>query len=415
MKSVQEEPNYTGQTMLVTRIPVIVLCLAAQAMEPLESQDAPQYDLLTPSTFGFDSNVHLGSQANGGVEKITAFATVSDSTLCRYGYRYTEFNLGLFCHSVRRAIFSAHLLLQGTVTDTQSSTSASSVTVSDALFSLLTSSCSIFTKVQFSSGNSMDGYLPLPVSSQGTAFVTSSWNSGTSFVGKSRSKACFSKADRSVSQLTATRLTDNADLTPLLTFTSFTGTVYSTATLSLTDSSVIHLQTTDGSTFQVIQYGGISGTDGAYAFPAGALVTCNDSISTSTSATATSNGASRIVAFLPDAALFTLTAVIALALLGATAEALRRWKLGPNAKTRDQCPDKSFVSESAASDTYAKYYNDKTCRKKTPNKVVKGNNSVPPQFHEKHCIEDNLPRIQYFNTKASADSSFIQVKPYIAR
>ncbi|KAK3779414.1 hypothetical protein RRG08_015815 [Elysia crispata] len=550
--------------MFKANLPVLVVCLAAQVVKTHGIQDGRQYDLLTPSIFGFDVKVHLGAQAGGGVEQVTGFNT-------------------------------------GTATDTQSSTVASSITVSDALFSLLSSSCNVYAKIQFISGTSMDGYLPLPVTSQGTAFVVSTWNTGTSYIAircgsqsatltiniptnaspstsvtvsgatltpgdsisvqvssnqellvtsagfaldgvqilstqpislwagnkdatvlgigqittlvemfppsnyfsntyivqipaglmlsmlkvialasgttvtqtstggvvtsntlatagdvwtisqigtvqlvgtapiivtqylpaaggsnyasmtlilstnkwlssylvyglNSHSSgsqvACIAILTTQVWQLTATRLTDGTDITYLLTFTSFSSTAYSTAILTLTDSSVIYLQTTDGSYFQVVQYGGISDSGGAYAFPTGALVTCNESIPTSTSSSTTSTKASRIVSFLPDLALFAIAAVSALVVLGVTAEAVRRWKLGIPMKTLNQDSTKTVDKGSAVSRPYSGYCSDEASFKK-PCMTIIGNSTVP--FHE------DGPKSHHFRSKAPTDSSYIQI------
>ncbi|GFR67180.1 hypothetical protein ElyMa_001991100 [Elysia marginata] len=195
-----------------------------------------------------------------------------------------------------------------------------------------------------------------------------------------------------VSKLTATRLTDGADVTSLLTFTAFTGSDFSTASLSLSDSSAIQLTTTDTATsFQVLQYGGISGTDGAYAFPSGALITCQD-ISTSSS-TPTSSGSSRIVSFLPNPALFVVLAVSTIAVFGAVAEAVRRWKLGANGKQFSDAHSNSFEK-----------------RHTTESEEFKS--TVSDQ--EKYPMDHFSPQ-RPFRSKAPVDSSYIQVKPYIPR
>lgn len=205
--------------------------------------------------------------------------------------------------------------------------------------------------------------------------------------------ACVAILTAHVSQLTATRLSDGTDMTSLMTFTSFTGSDYSTATLSLSDSSVIQLNTADSSvTFQVVQYGGISGTDGAFAFPAGALVTCDD-VTTTSSSSPTSSGSSRIVSFLPNPALFAILGVASIAVIGAIAEVIRRWKLRTHSKSYNTDPHpKPFGKETLASKEFQN--------------TVSAKENYPMQ---------DFPKPRHFRSKPPVDSSYIQVKPYIPR
>ena len=161
---------------------------------------------------------------------------------------------------------------------------------------------------------------------------------------------------------------------------------------------------------QVVQYGGVAGTDGAYAFPSGALVTCSDSSSTNDNTG--SSGSSRIVTFLPNAALFVLMAVIATGVLAAAAEAIRRWKMASNGTSMDKSQTKSFVKGPTPSEEYNSYHSDQKSPRK-PSRTMIGNSTVP--IDEKFALEDAPPLPHHFRSKPPTDSAYIQVKPYIPR
>ncbi|GFO35990.1 low quality protein: laminin-like protein epi-1 [Plakobranchus ocellatus] len=573
----------------------MVICLTVQAV-CIQASNGRQYDLLTPSSFSYQSEVYIGAERDGGVEEVKAYNTV-------------WFSLGFYKNIKLACLVFPFEALVGSISSVQSSTTAMSTTVSSALYSLLTSSCSVSAKVQFKSGNSMDGYLPLPETSRGTEFFVSSWNSGTSFiaircgpqsatvtisvpasaspsttvsvddttltpgdsinvqilsnqellltsvgfaldgvrvsstqpisvwagnkdatvlgigqatslvemfpssdyfsttyiaqkptgvtlsmlkivaltsgttvtqtsagnvvtsntlaavgdvwtvsqlgivhfsatapvlvvqylpaVGASNyaSMTLIPPADQWVStylvyaltapatgthlvsvailtsqipKLAVIRLSDGTDMTSLLSFSTFTGTSYSTAILDLTDSNVVQLSVSDGSaTFQVVQYGGISGTDGAYAFPAGMLVSCNDSISSTTSASTTSAGSSRIVSFLPNAAFIALSAAATVAVLGFTAEALRRWKLSSRAQNVEKTQSKSFMAKSTPTVEYYGYHsNAKATHAHTNTRL--GNFTVPV---EQKYSTAHAPTSNQFRSRPPVEKSYIQVKP----